>query len=1132
MADEVATLALRVASGEAISGLRAVARESDALGAVTDQLKNKILSVVGAYGSWRFGKVLLADAAEGQEALGKFETVLGRFGDKASKVVDELVANFNYDTASARGAISGMVDTFAKAGVSLEQSLDMATVLNKRAADLEAFTNAQGGVAHIAEQMTSGVLGNTMAVRSLGIVLSAEAIKAQMAKEKLEGLSFATERAAKMHATVSIMLQQSASAEGQVARESDNYSNRLRYLNSRIAELRGNLGDALIPTMTRVVEAGARIVDAINSLSPGVRNIIVGVGALTGAFLAFGPTLVNLTAGFKAISAAKSLETLAAKKETSATVEETAAMTAQNSVSAAAIAQSEAIAAAKTAETAARLRNAEVIAAENAGSSLGRGTKTGKLGTAFNNASTLAGAVKPGVFSTANKTEGLLVKLMKPLGALNSRMTGFLTAIGSKLPVIRTFGSVFFRVAGLFGTATTVVGGVVTALEAFKHAPQWIEVAFDKLPGVFSAIGEKAVDGLKKFGTATVKWGKDLVVQGLLGAGQTAKRLMGFKTEATREYELNKRLEENNRRRQAALEAEKALRQAESAMLTAQRTLFQTQSAAHVKYANSLDNDAVKLEKAIQERDRLSAQLAEAQRKFAQAQSVATAANSTADQRAEAVENANALVEEMKTLNEQWEASAEEVTKLADAVHSASKSFENDQKNFEKQREDARKGVEEAKVQNDLDNATSHNERRRLLETQSNKALEDYNAAESAQDEADALNEQVKTLQGQLTNDKASQALVSLQNLAESGDVTSDQASLAYAAAKVNLSEAGYGDLVSQEEVFGQGSAVRLLQKVNEARKAQEKELADKIAERDDKQSLASEAGSRLSAYNQAQRAVTDEDKAYDEQKLNEERENKEHERQLNRENATFQRSIDETLFNRQLQASDAYYSNDAFGAASSRYEMIGARGEQEWNVSMASLKEQQAQIDEINKQLEPLDKRFREGTLTEEDAKQREYLLSQKNTLESEYRSDYQSAIQKRLQTEDTLLGLENTMRSEYLKQAQAYVDEEGNALRERLTAEAQAQEEEQKRRLEERSKVEEEARQAVEGQKAVTAGSSDAFRIASRIYERGQENLPPEKKIEESTQKIEEYVKTMQEQMMAYFAEQSGGMTLSLGY
>ena len=226
--DDVSTLALRVDSSSAVRNLDNFGMAASNLCYMTDSLNGKLLQLSATFLSVNFAKSIVNDAAEGQEALGKFETVLGRFQDKASKVADELVAKFNFDTASAQAAISGMVDTFAKAGMSLSESLDMATSLNKRAADLEAFTNAEGGVAHVAEQLTAGVLGNAQSVRNLGIVLSEELLKAQMMKEKTEGLTFANERAAKMHARVSLMLQQTATADGQVARETDNYSNRLR----------------------------------------------------------------------------------------------------------------------------------------------------------------------------------------------------------------------------------------------------------------------------------------------------------------------------------------------------------------------------------------------------------------------------------------------------------------------------------------------------------------------------------------------------------------------------------------------------------------------------------------------------------------------------------------------------------------------------------------------------------------------------------------------------------------------------------------------------------------------------------------------------------------------------------------
>lgn len=1116
MSDVISTLALRISSADAINNLRAVAQESEALSGVTDQLKGKILSVVSAYASWRFGKVLLADAAEGQEALGKFETVMGRFGDKAAKIVDELTAKFNYDATSARGALSGMVDTFAKAGVSLEQSLDMATLLNKRAADIEAFTNAQGGVAHIAEQMTSGVLGNTMAVRSLGIVLSAEAIQAQMAKEKMQGLTFASERAAKMHASVSVMLQQSASAEGQVARESDNYSNRLRYLNARLADLRSSLGEALIPTMTKVVEGGAALVDTINNLSPSTKNLIVGVGALSGVLLTIGPTVLKVAAGFKTISVAKALETMATKKETVATTEETGAMVAQNTVAATTIAQSEAITAAKTIEAAARTRNAQAMAAENLAG-------TSKPFQRFG----MDGAMQFDTKAPSAKTGKFLSESSKELGKFNSGLSGILTTLGSKLGVVKNFASGVMRVFGVFGKAPGYVALVVGSLEVLKHAPQWIEVAFDKLPDVFASLGSKSIAALKNFGATTINWGKDLVVGGLLGAAQTGKRLLGMETAASREYKLNKQIEANNKKREALLESQQKQLAAENALLSSRQTIEQSKSNALLGYNESRETDAMRLTRATALRDQKNNEIIQAENNLAELQRQLASGGLTDAQKDEIAEKSKSLAEQLGTLHEEWKNAALDVDKLSESVENATKAFEDNQKSYERSKLNAAESFADAEAQNLLSSANTHRARQNALLSQRNKAQQRLDEAQAAQGEADSFNEQAKALQGQLQNDKAMQALLSLSKLAESGDI-SEAAMLQYSGAQELLKGAGYGDIVEGSYGFGAGSAMNLLRDITDERKRQQKELDSLLTQRDEKQELANEAGSRLSAYNQAQRSMDEEDRAFNEQLANERRQNEENERRRAKANRGFYNQIDETYFNRQLQASDQFYGKDAFGAAMSRYNLIGGRGSQEWSASMSAIAEQQKLIDEINKQLEPLNKQFNEGTLTDDDAKERERLLAQRAQFEEEMQSDYQSAVMKRLQTEDTLLSLESSMREEYLKNIQNYVNEEGTALRERLQAEAEME----KKRMEELSKVQEEARQAVYGQRAIAAGSSEAFNLASRIYDRGRENLPTEKKIENSTKQIEEYVKVMQEQMMAYFTEQSGGMTLSFGY
>ena len=1123
MPDEVSTLALRVSSGDAIQNLRAVAHESEALSGITDMLKGKVLSVVSAYASWRFGKILLADAAESQEAFGKFEAVLGSYAEKASKVVDELNAKFNFSKSAAQAALSGMVDTFKKSGVETSAALDWTEDLTKLAADLEAFTNAEGGVQHITEQMSSALLGNNMAVRSLGIVLSAEAVQAQKTKEAMDGLTFSSEQQAEMHARKTLIEQQSAAAMGQVAREADNYSNRLRYLNARLSDLRGSLGEALIPTMTKVVEGAAKITDSINNFSPAAKQFVVAGGAMTGAFVAFLPWVLKVRAGFKQLSMMKTVETAATQGETAATVEETGAAVAQNSVMGINLKQAEALTVTKNAEALARRQNAKAILAESLASGKGGAIKgAGKLTTTAVSTGKLANGA-----AQAASAGALVSDATKPIQKFGLEVGKIATTLGTKTPVLKTFGSSLLKVGGAFGSTAAGIGIAITALELFKHAPQWIEVAFEKLPGVFSTIGQKSIEAVMSLGSSVFDWGKNLAVDGLLGAAQTGKRLLGMKTEVTRERELNKQIEANNKKRAELQEIQRKQQAAEQSFLTAQASVEQSKINARLGVNESRESESVKLRKAIEQRDLKSSAITSTEKQLEEVKNAIASGKLSGGQLDEQQEKAKQLAETLTNLNEEWKNATLEVDKLSEAAESAAKSFDDNQKAYQDQRKNARLSIEEAQAQNQLDSANSHRSRQSALQSQRNTAKARLDEANNAQGEADALNEQAIRLQGQLTNEKAAQALTSLENLAQSGDI-SEGAGMAYANAKVMLRDAGYGDLVDQNEGFGQGSALQLLEAMTEARKRQQKELDQTLSERDEKQSLANEAGSRLSAFNQSQRAINEEGKAFSEQQENERRQNEEQARRRERANRAFQQSLSDSYFERQLRASDEYYGNDAYGAAASRYGMIGERGAAEWSDSMAALEEQQNRLDELNSTLAELDQKFKDGTLTDDEAKERERLMNQRAALEDEMQSDYQTAIQKRLQTEDSLLGLESTMRQEYLKNVQSYVDEEGNALRERLTAEAELQ----KKRMEELSKVEEEARQAVSGQRAITSGSSEAFGIASKIYERGRENLPTEKKIENSTKKIEEYVKAMQESMMTYFTEQSGGMTLSFGY
>lgn len=1147
MPDSISTLALRVDSQSAISNLNKFGAAATALGGTTDALRGKIVQLGAAFLSVNFAKRLVSEAAEGQEAFGKYTQVLGRYKDQADKLVTELRSSFNFDTTSAQQSIATMTDLFTKSGVELKQAFEFTSDLQKRAADIEAFTNAEGGVAAVSDSLTRGIIGNQIALRRLGIVLNDDMLKTQMAEDRKKGLTFATANAAKMHARYALIMKQSSSAAGQVARESDNFANRLRKLRAVSADLRNELGDIVIPVATKFVTAAERITRSLEGASDRTKAFVVAGGATLGILTALSPWILKLAAGITTYRAAKK----------QATIEEEA-----NNIA------SQQTTASKEREAAARLANAQAIQAENI--ALGAQNRS-SVGATFNSPilskaekraakmawrsqtegarkfSQLAGAMPATLGkSAATKTLGgvgafanlapLFGKLTAPISKLNSVLGKTFSTIASKIPLITKFSGVFGKCLGAFGTAGAVVGGVFLTLQAFKNAPQFLEKLLDgivpKVKEFAANIPEMLSSGIKAGFSmlgAGVNAAKKLGVDALLGAGQTIKRLAGYETAASREYKLNKQIEANNRKRQELLEAQQKQLAAENMVLEAQKSAEQARTSAEMKLNATRETESVKLEKATRERDEKQREIIANEDRLAQLQARLASKNLTNDERAQIEEDAKTTSETLSTANEEWLKLAEEVEKVSDAVHSAARSFAEDQRIFEKAQKDSELEFQNATLQMELGNASSFNARRAAMMAGINKAKEDLDASNAAIGEANELNDQIKTVREQLTSAIVSRALTDLQELAESGDLSGD-AAIIFAGASNALEKAGYelGDLT-----FRKGSAKQLLEQMTERQKAQGEELEDLMRARDEKQALAGERGSRLEAYNSANKAYEELEKTRKETLDNEKRTEEERLRQQARANASFQRGIGDTYFARQLSAVDLLYGEDKLGAAQARYNLIGGRGVNDWNQALESLEAQQREISNLTGRLTLLDWKNLEGTLTDDEAKQRDQLRSQIETLRNEYDSDYQSSIQKRLATEEELLGLENSMREEYLAEAQKWIDETTNTWKDQLTAQAKENEEAQRRRLEERSKVEEEARMAVSGSRAITSGSSEAFNIASRIYDRGRENLPTEKKIENSTKQIENIVKTMQEQMMSYFREQTmNGMTLSMGY
>lgn len=1240
MADEISTLALKVDTKSAVSNLKKFGEATTQIGGLAGMLNGKLMQLSATFLSVNFAKSLVDSAADAQEAAGKYEQVLGRMTKQADRVVEELRSSFNFDLTGAQQSVSTMVDLFTKAGIGMEEALKYTEDLQKRSSDLEAFTNAEGGLERVTNAVTSAMLGETESIKLLGVVIKQENIESKMAEERAKGLAFTTERAARMHATYSLIMEQSASAHGQVAREADNMGNKIRSLRGAWGDLRRELGDVLIPVADKLIGITSQATKALESTSPAVKTTIVAFGSLVGATVALSPVIGKLVIGLKTLAATKKIEAAVTQKETQNTEDQTTeeernVLASQQAVDA------------KKEESAARTLNARSINLENdalkaqnrANKSINSSQSKNILGGKNNASKTQFGDVMskkdkraakiawrnqtagqraferlPGVdvpslslkeklqtkwgkagktslpiAGTLGKAEGALGKLGTSAGKFSQTFLKIAGTVEGKIPFFKSIAPMITRLTGLAIPGVNIIAGLTTALSAlalFKNAPEHLEKFLDSgwpmIKEFASQLPGKVLDGMKSGLSKAYSSTVDSTAQGILGLSQFVKRLAGFETEASRAYQLNKRIEDANKARERLLAIEEGQRQSEAKTLSLMTELRQKQLNAQLSYASSLNDAQGKLSVATKTRDETRAKISQKQNEMergqydlsgiaisesqigkkiqannAEAEERLNGAYSSkerkrilqerdaknaqleaelqklADKRGEITDRMSALSEEIGTLTEAYAQQRMEVDEATREAEAERKSHADDQKSFSTSVAEHNKALKEQALQTQLDNAKTRNER--LQAIQANVAYRQQSLQESldARGVVDEKNRQIQAINNSLDNEVVSRQIPILMDLAKSG-ATDENAELSYASALSALEEAGYN--VDDNYNFGSNAAASLLETINKQRGEKRNQREELIAERDEAFKTADEEGQRRQALMGAN------DMLQQEQGNQLQIQNADIKRQ--QEFGAYQNDLQkrreseyrDVLYRRQLGAIESSYDMNnpwqAEEALGLKYDLVANKGAQDWNDGMAELNSLGAQIGEFSTLIDDIKQKEAAGLATDEEIQKRQQLEGERLSLQERYDSTYDSMIQDRYQNEDELSALERQMGEQDEKKNGLMRDYATN-LNKSLEEKMKAEEEARKKELEERSAVEKEQRQAVGGSKAISSGSSEAFNIQSRIFNRGELEMPTDKKIEQNTSHMGKSLDNLSKLVGDFFAynrQDSGNNVLTI--
>ena len=247
-------------------------------------------------------------AADLVETVSKTEVVFGDYYDKVDQWSQSSIDNMGIARSTALEMASLYGDMATGMGFGQAAAADMATELTSLAADMASFKNISIDTAETA--LKSVFTGETESLKNLGIVMTEANLEAYALAEGIETSYSAMSQAEKVTLRYNYVMAQSKNAQGDFARTGDSLSNQFRKLTQTVKQMGEDLGNLLMPYVSRIVTALQSAVEWITNLDEGTKETILTVAAIVaaiGPLLLVGSKVLKMISSIKAALAVASL---------------------------------------------------------------------------------------------------------------------------------------------------------------------------------------------------------------------------------------------------------------------------------------------------------------------------------------------------------------------------------------------------------------------------------------------------------------------------------------------------------------------------------------------------------------------------------------------------------------------------------------------------------------------------------------------------------------------------------------------------------------------------------------------------------------------------------------------------------
>lgn len=273
-----------------------VARASDAAAPTVSKLGGIMAGFFSTRKLLAFGKQSIAAFAEMENSVYKFNTTFAGITTTAEDVANSLKTTFKLSDSSTLEMLSSTGNLLQGFGFGKKESLAMADAVAKLGIDLASFHGYAGGAAGAVRALNSGLVGNTEALRTLGIVVNMESAQFKELYAQFHEGQGMTEAQAKAMAVLQTATLQGKNAIGDYLRPGETL-NQLMADNAEAAErFRASVGAGLESSAKIAIKTMTSLMNVFNSLSEPVKNLITRTAALGVGWMALKTATASIAA--------------------------------------------------------------------------------------------------------------------------------------------------------------------------------------------------------------------------------------------------------------------------------------------------------------------------------------------------------------------------------------------------------------------------------------------------------------------------------------------------------------------------------------------------------------------------------------------------------------------------------------------------------------------------------------------------------------------------------------------------------------------------------------------------------------------------------------------------------------------